>query len=103
MSESKHLKYPTHACGPIPAFHSYEEGAAWWDETDTGTDEIEAVMTPVQVRSTRGYTKQMMLRLDPETDHELEAIAKEQGVKKSTLVRMWVKERLRHDRERHAS
>lgn len=46
MSESKHLKYRTQAHGAIPAFQSYEEEAAWWDGTDTGTPEIEAEMTP---------------------------------------------------------
>ncbi len=68
MSESKYLKYPTQAHGAIPAFQSYEEEAAWWDETDTGAPEIEAEMTSVQVRSTRGNTKQMMLRLDDDLD-----------------------------------
>ena len=50
MSESKYLKYPTEAHGVIPAFQSYEEEAAWWDQADTGALEIEAKMTPVQVR-----------------------------------------------------
>ncbi len=64
MSESKYLKYPTQAHGAIPAFQSYEEEAAWWDETDTGESEIEAEMTPVQVHSTHGNTRQTILRLD---------------------------------------
>lgn len=46
MNTSKYLTYPTQAHGAIPAFHSYEEEAAWWDETDTGEPEIEAAMTP---------------------------------------------------------
>ena len=103
MSESKYLKYPTQAHGAIPAFQSYEEEAAWWDETDTGTPEIEAEMTPVRVRSTRGYTRQMMLRLDDDLDTALEEEANERGMKKSTLVRQWLKERLRQEREKHAS
>jgi hypothetical protein len=72
MSESKHLKYPTEAHGAIPAFQSYEEEAAWWDETDTGTPEIEAEMTSVRVRSTRGFNRQMTLRVDDELDTTLE-------------------------------
>lgn len=72
MSESKHLKYPTQAHGAIPSFQGYEEEAAWWDETDTGTLEIEAEMTPVRVRSTRGYTRQMMLQLDDDLEQEQE-------------------------------
>lgn len=103
MKESKYLHYPTEAYGAIPAFHSYEEEVAWWDETDTGAPAIEAGLAPVEVRSTRGYTRHMMLRLDEETDSELERYAQEQGMKKSTLVRVWLKERLRQEREKHAS
>ncbi len=102
MKESKYLKYPTQAHGAIPAFNSYEEEADWWDKTDTGAPEIEAEMTPVEVRSTPNYTKQLMFRLDAETDKELERLAEERGMKKATLVRKVVKDWLR-DQERHAS
>ncbi len=102
MKESKYLKYPTQAHGAIPAFNSYEEEADWWDKTDTGVPEIEAEMTPVEVRSTPNYTKQLMFRLDAETDKELERLAEERGMKKATLVRKVVKDWLR-DQERHAS
>jgi|GEM_PF-2013779 len=95
--------YPTEAHGPIPAFHSYEEEAEWWDNTDTGALDFDEVFTPVAVRSTRGYNKQLMFRLDEETDQELEQIAQERGIKKATLVRIWIKDRLREERERHAS
>jgi hypothetical protein len=108
MSEQKEKDYkgptyPTKAHGPIPAFHSYEEEADWWDTHDTGADEIEAVMTPAKVRQTRGLSENVQVRFDPDTDHELEAIAHERGMKKATLIRTWVLERLRQDRERHAS
>ncbi len=103
MKESKYLQYPTEAHGAIPAFHSYEEEAAWWDQTDTGAPEIEAELTPVEARSSHGYTKHMMLRLDAETDRALEQYAQAQGMKKSTLARVWLKERLRQEREKHAS
>ena len=59
-------------------------------------------MTPVEVRSTPNYTKQLMFRLDAETDKELERLAEERGMKKATLVRKVVKDWLR-DQERHAS
>ncbi len=49
---SEELKYPTQGHGAIPSFQSMEEEVAWWDETDTGAEEIEAEMTPVKVRST---------------------------------------------------
>ena len=93
--------YPTEEHGSIPAFNSYEEEANFWD-THSITDfkeEIEAV----KVRSTRGLSANVQVRFDPETDHELEAIARERGMKKATLIRTWVLERLRQDRNRHAS
>ncbi len=93
--------YPTEAHGSIPAFNSYEEEANFWDThsiTDF-TEETEAV----KVRTTRGLSANVQVRFDPETDHELEAIARERGMKKATLIRTWVLERLRQDRNRHVS
>ena len=100
--ESKYLKYPTLAHGAIPAFNSYEEEAEWWDTHDTGAHDIEAEMTPVDVRATRNYTKQLMFRVDEATDKELERLAEERGMKKATLVRKVVKDWLR-DIEHRAS
>ncbi|HVB62672.1 MAG TPA: CopG family antitoxin [Ktedonobacteraceae bacterium] len=94
-------EYPTKAHGSIPAFHSYEEEATFWDTHSTAdfTHETE----PVEVHATRGLSANVQVRFDPETDHELEAIAHERGMKKATLIRMWVIERLRQDRNRRAS
>ncbi|MBV9690307.1 MAG: hypothetical protein JO202_11435 [Ktedonobacteraceae bacterium] len=94
-------EYPTEAHGSIPAFNSYEEEATFWDThsiTDF-TEETEAV----EVRATRGLSANVQVRFDAETDHELEALARERGVKKATLIRMWVLERLRQDHNSHAS
>lgn len=95
MKESNYLQYPTPARGPIPSFNSYEEEAEWWDTHDTGAPDIEAEMSPVGVRSTRNNTKQLMFRVDEETDKELERLAEERGMKKATLVRKVVKDWLR--------
>ena len=94
-------EYPTQAHGSIPAFHSYEEEAAFWDSHSTAdfTNETETV----QVRATRGLSENVQVRFDRETDHELEALALERGMKKATLIRTWVLERLRQDRNRSAS
>ena len=81
-------EYPTEAHGSIPAFNSYEEEANFWD-THSTTDfreETEAV----KVRATRGLSANIQVRFDPETDHELEVIARERGMKKATLIRTWV-------------
>jgi hypothetical protein len=102
LPDDKGPTYPTQAHGPIPAFKSYEEEAAWWDATDTGAPEFAGIFTPVEVRSTRNYSKQLMFRLDEETDNALERIAQERGMKKATLVRKVVQDWLR-DQERHAS
>lgn len=93
--------YPTEAHGSIPAFSSYEEEANFWD-THSITD-FKAETEAVQVAATRGLSANVQVRFDPETDHELEAIARERGMKKATLIRTWVLERLRQDRNRHAS
>jgi hypothetical protein len=99
MSET--LKYPTPAHGNIPSFQSYEEEARFWDTHDF-TD-FSKETQPVNVRSTSGLTKQLMIRLDEETDHILEAIAAEEDMKKSALVRKILKAWLHQQRERHAS
>jgi CopG antitoxin of type II toxin-antitoxin system len=101
-SDYKGPEYPTQPDGPIPAFRSYEEEAEWWDKTDTGAPEFEDVFTPVEVRSTCNYTKQLMFRVDEETDKNLERLAEERGMKKATLVRKIVRDWIR-DQERHAS
>jgi CopG antitoxin of type II toxin-antitoxin system len=103
MSEPiyKGPKYPTEAHGSIPAFNSYEEEAEFWDTHDF-TD-FKAETEPAKVVATRGLSANVQVRFEPETDHELEAIARERGMKKSTLIRTWVLDRLRQERARHAS
>jgi hypothetical protein len=102
MSEKtyKGPEYPTQAHGSIPTFNSYEEEANFWDTHSTADfiKETEAV----KVKATTGLSANVQVRFDPETDHELEAIARERGMKKATLIRTWVLERLRQDRNRHA-
>ncbi len=100
-SAYKGPEYPTEAHGSIPAFNSYEEEANFWD-THSITDFAEETEA-VKVRTTHGLSANVQVRFDPETDHELEAIARERGVKKATLIRIWVLERLRQDRNRHVS
>lgn len=89
-------EYPTEASGSIPAFNSYEEEAEFWD-THSTTD-FTAETEAVKVRATRGLSANVQVRFDPETDYELEAIARERGMKKATLIRTWILERLRQDR-----
>jgi len=98
---SEYLKYPTPAHGSIPSFQNYEEEVAFWDNHDITEFTEETV--PVNVRSTPGLTKQLMIRLDEETDSTLEAIAAAEDIKKSTLIRKIIKTWLRQQQDRHAS
>jgi hypothetical protein len=80
------LSVPSDA-DPAAAFHVLEAARLFI----TGfTEETE----PVKVRATRGLSANVQVRFDPETDHELEARARERGMKKATLIRTWVLERL---------
>lgn len=103
MSERiyKGPKYPTEAHGSIPAFHSYEEEVAFWDTHDLTNFGKET--QPAKVVATGGLTANVQVRFEPDTDYELEAIARERGVKKATLIRMGVLDRLRQERNRQAS
>ena len=103
MSERiyKGPKYPTEAHGSIPAFNSYEEEAAFWDTHDF-TDFKQETET-AKIRATTGLSANVQVRFEPDTDNELEAFAREHGMKKSTLIRIWVLDRLRQERNRHAS
>ena len=103
MSERiyKGPKYPTEAHGSIPAFKSYEEEANFWDTHDF-TDFKQETET-AQIKATPGLSANVQVRFEPDTDNELEAFAREHGIKKSTLIRTWVLDRLRQERNRHAS
>ena len=92
-------KYPTEAHGSIPAFNSLEEEAEFWDTHDF-TD-FKGETTTVRARSTRGFTENVQVRFDRESDRQLDALAEERGLKKATLIRTWVLERLRQEREQH--
>ncbi|HWS83718.1 MAG TPA: CopG family antitoxin [Ktedonobacteraceae bacterium] len=98
---NEYLKYPTPAHGSIPSFQNYEDEVAFWDSHDITEFTEETV--PVNVRSTSGLTKQLMIRLDEETDRILEDIAAAEDIKKSTLIRKIIKTWLRQQQERPAS
>ena len=85
----------------IPEFKSYAEEAEFWDTHDF--TEFEDETHPVKVRFARNLSnlsENVQVRFDPDTNQKLETLARETGVKKSTLIRIWVMERLQ---ERYAS
>jgi hypothetical protein len=79
----------------IPEFRSREEEAAFWDTHDV-TDYLDE-LRPVRVRAAPHLSAGMTVRLDPADREILGRIASERGVGPSTLVRMWIKERLRDE------
>lgn len=104
MSETSDYQgpeYPTQAYGSIPAFSSYEEEAEFWDTHSISDFRHETF--PVKVHSTRGLSENVQVRFDRESDRELDTLAQEHGMKKATLIRTWVLERLRQEKKQHAS
>jgi predicted DNA binding CopG/RHH family protein len=77
----------------IPEFASIEEEAAFWDTHSTADYEDE--FKPVRARFAKGLSTGVTIRFDPETLRRLRAIAQEQGIGPTTLIRMWVLERLK--------
>lgn len=86
------LGYPTPAHGRIPSFGNIEEEAEFWDTHDTADfpDEFKVV----EVTTGGDLAERLTVRLDQEDRAELSRRARAIGVRPSTLVRMWVKERL---------
>jgi CopG antitoxin of type II toxin-antitoxin system len=87
----------------IPEFQSYEEEADWWDTTDTGDPEYEGEFRPIEARFAKNLSQGLKVRFDPETISKLRECAKEKGIGPTTLIRMWVIERLNEDEKRKAS
>jgi hypothetical protein len=76
----------------IPEFKSYEEEAQWWETHNLADyqDEFETV----NARFSKNLSKGLTVRLDPETLEKLRTQAHEKGIGATTLIRMWIFERL---------
>lgn len=79
--------------GRIPQFKSVQEEAEFWDTHDF-TDYQEG-FKPARVRFAKRLSEGVTIRLDPDTLRRLRAQAHEKGIGPTTLVRMWILERLR--------
>lgn len=86
-------KRPMKPKEPIPKFASREDEAQFWDTHDFADywDEWK----PVKIRFAQNLSEGITVRFDPETLQELRKQAHEQGLGPTTLVRLWVLERLR--------
>jgi hypothetical protein len=89
----------------LPKFKSYEEEAEFWDTHDaidlTPLDreelrELDAERVPG--RSRLALSRHLNVRLDELTYAQVEARAHELGIGPSSLVRIWVRDRLREER-----
>lgn len=79
------------------AFGSLEEEAAFWDTHDF-TDYLDEMRaTSARYVPNPNLSAGMTVRLDPADREALGRIAAERGIGPSTLVRMWIKERLRDE------
>jgi len=80
----------------IPAFKTIQEEAAFWDTHDLTDylDEMEIVSGGYQPRP--GETKTVMtIRVAPSLKEQIEAIARSYDIPASSLVRMWIVEKIR--------
>jgi predicted DNA binding CopG/RHH family protein len=77
----------------ISEFSSVEKEAEFWDTHDV-TDFWDE-MTPVKVRFAKNLSQGMTIRLDLDTTIKLKSEAAKKGIGATTLVRMWVLERLK--------
>lgn len=77
---------------PIPEFKSYEEEAKFWDThspLDYGT------WKEVKLEFTKPLGHILGVRFDAKTIDELAKLGSEMGVGPSTLVRIWIMEKLK--------
>ena len=77
----------------IPRFKSYEEEANWWDTHDT--TEFEDEFKPVKLEFEKPLEHILGVRLDSKTLTQLTKLGSDIGIGPSTLVRMWVLEKLK--------
>lgn len=94
------LGYPTEAHGRIPAFNSIEEEASFWDTHDV-TDYLEE-SRPVEITVGQELAERLTLRLERTDREDVVRRARAKGIGPSTLIRMWIKERLRQEAEAEA-
>jgi len=80
-------KYPTKSYGKVPAFHSLEEEADFWDTHNIIDYELLDQYKPKQ--------ESLILRVQKDMKRKLEKAAKKKGVSVSVLSRIWLAEKLR--------
>ena len=84
----------------IPKFKTYEEEANFWDthEFTEFEDELEDVDVVFELNKVRDET--VILRVQKEIKEKLDRLARSKGLNLSTLVRMWMMEKLQENLRR---
>ena len=86
----------------LPDFNkmTYKEEATWWDSHDWGEfwDELEDVDMVVELEKPRDET--VVLRVQKDIKEKLDRVARSRGLNLSTLVRMWLMEKLQENLRR---
>lgn len=77
----------------IPEFKSYQEEAEFFDSHDV-VDFIDE-LKPVKVKFAQKLSEPVTVKFDPETLDTIRSEASNLGVGTTTLIRMWIMERLR--------
>lgn len=90
--------YPSKADGKIPAFHSYEEEANFWDSHSVTDfeDETEDVDIVFELNKPREET--LVLRVQKNLKLAIEKIARRNALNPSALMRMWLTEKVNEAR-----
>lgn len=85
----------------IPRFSSLREEAEFWDTHDF-TDYLDE-MKPVEVRFAKSLSEGITVRFDCKTLAKLRGTARAKGIGPTTLIRMWVLERLQRTAPGHSA
>ena len=85
----------------IPKFSSREEEAHWFDTHDMADYQHEFKTAPVHFA--KHLSSVLPVRFDEQTLGKLRHVAHHRGVGPTTLIRMWVLERMRQEQKQFAS
>lgn len=86
------LGYPTEPNGRIPAFHSVEEEAEFWDTHDTTDFDDEFGEGTLKISPE--FRHVFRLPFEGRDFFDVSAYAEKRGVPLSTLLQIWIRERL---------
>lgn len=76
----------------IPKFENREQAARWFDTHDMADYQDE--FKTVRARFSKNLSEGITIRLDSETLAKIRSQASKKGIGPTTLIRMWIMERL---------